>query len=71
MSPRVSLTGEIVNEMSISEPSLHWRAVSKCGYNGPKPARGDKPEPGKRLDEVAHFKANEVRDGHGHVVGKR
>src|ERR1700685_1598756 len=41
------------------------------GYNGPKPARGDKPEPGKRLDKIDHFKANEVRDGRGHAVGKR
>jgi hypothetical protein len=41
------------------------------GYHGPLPARGDRPEPGKRLDKVAHFKGNEVRDGHGHVVGKR
>jgi len=41
------------------------------GYHGPMPARGDRPEPGKRLDRVSHFKANEVRDGHGHVVGKR
>jgi hypothetical protein len=41
------------------------------GYSGPRPARGDKPEPGKRLDKVAHFKGNEVRDGRGHAVGKR
>jgi len=39
------------------------------GYNGPRPARGDKPEPGKRLDKVSHFKGNEVRDGRGHAVG--
>jgi hypothetical protein len=41
------------------------------GYAGPRPARGDHPEPGKRFDKIEHFKANEVRDGHGHVVGKR
>ena len=41
------------------------------GYHGPRPARGDKPEPGRRLDKVSHFKPNEVRDGHGHVVGRR
>jgi len=41
------------------------------GYSGPRPARGDKPEPGKRLDKIAHFKGNEVRDGRGHAVGKR
>src|ERR1700689_5162443 len=39
------------------------------GYTGPKPNRGDKPEPGKRLDKVAHFKANEHRDGRGPAVG--
>ena len=39
------------------------------GYKGPKPNRGDKPEPGKRVDKVAHFKGNEVRDGRGHAVG--
>jgi hypothetical protein len=38
------------------------------GYSGPKPARGDKPESGKRLDKVAHFKGNEQRDGRGHAV---
>src|SRR5271170_5180585 len=41
------------------------------GYHGPVPARGDHPEPGRRFDKIEHFKANEVRDGHGHVVGKR
>jgi hypothetical protein len=37
------------------------------GYKGPVPNRGDKPEPGKRVDKVANFKGNEVRDGRGHV----
>jgi hypothetical protein len=41
------------------------------GYRGPAPRPGDKPEPGKRLDKVAHFKPNEVRDGRGHVTGKK
>jgi|ERR1700722_9816219 hypothetical protein len=41
------------------------------GYNGPRPNRGDHPEPGKRLDKIEHFKGNEVRDGRGHVAGKR
>src|ERR1700678_677989 len=41
------------------------------GYTGPRPHAGDKPEPGKRLDKVSHFKANEVRDGRGHVGDKR
>lgn len=41
------------------------------GYHGPHPARGDRPEPNRRLDKISHFKGNEVRDGHGHVVGRR
>jgi hypothetical protein len=42
------------------------------GYKGPMPKVGDKPEPSKRLDKVANFKGNEVRDGRGHVgVEKR
>ena len=41
------------------------------GYKGPMPQRGEKAEPGKRVD-AAHFKGNEMRDGRGHVVkGKR
>ena len=39
------------------------------GYKGPMPKVGDKPEPSKRLDKVANFKGNEVRDGRGHVGG--
>jgi hypothetical protein len=39
------------------------------GYHGALPARGEKPV--HPVDKVAHFKANEVRDGRGHVVGKR
>jgi len=31
--------------------------------------QGDKPEPSKRVDKVAHFKGNEMRDGRGHTVG--
>ncbi len=41
------------------------------GYKGPAPKVGDKPEPSKRLDKVANFKGNEVRDGRGHVTGKK
>lgn len=41
------------------------------GYKGPAPRVGDKPEPGKPLDKVAHFKGNEERDGRGHVTGKK
>jgi hypothetical protein len=39
------------------------------GYRGPLPNRGDRPEPGRRTDKIAHFKGNEVRDGRGHAVG--
>ena len=39
------------------------------GYKGPKPNVGDKPEPSKPVDKVAHFKGNEVRDGRGHTAG--
>lgn len=38
------------------------------GYTGPRPSRGEKAEPGKRVDS-AHFKGNEQRDGRGHAVG--
>ena len=41
------------------------------GYKGPAPRVGDKPEPSKRLDKVSHFKGNEMRDGRGHVAGKK
>jgi hypothetical protein len=41
------------------------------GYNGPTPNRGDKPESRNRVDKVAHFKGNEVRDGRGHAVGEK
>jgi hypothetical protein len=41
------------------------------GYKGPMPKVGDRPEPANRLDKVAHFKGNEMRDGRGHVAGKR
>jgi hypothetical protein len=37
------------------------------GYKGPLPQRGEKADPAKRVD-AAHFKGNEVRDGHGHVA---
>src|SRR5580692_10271467 len=47
------------------------RFHSDHGYHGPMPHAGDHPEPGKRFDKIEHFKSNEVRDGHGHVVGKR
>src|ERR1700721_2553988 len=41
------------------------------GYSGPKPARGEKPDPNKHLDKTENFKGNEGRDGHGHVGKKK
>jgi hypothetical protein len=41
------------------------------GYKGPRPNAGEKRDPAKRIDKVAHFKGNEVRDGRGHVAAKR
>ncbi len=40
------------------------------GYHGPMPQRGEKADPGKRVD-AAHFKGNEMRDGRGHTVNKK
>jgi hypothetical protein len=41
------------------------------GYKGPMPQRGERPDPAKRVDKVAHFKGNEVRDGRGHVANEK
>src|SRR6202790_1775336 len=41
------------------------------GYRGPVPNRGDQPEPSKHLDQIDHFRGNEMRDGRGHVGGGR
>jgi hypothetical protein len=42
------------------------------GYTGPAPQRDERAEPSKRVDKVAHFKGNEMRDGRGHATeGKR
>jgi hypothetical protein len=42
------------------------------GYKGTTPQRGEKFEPSKHADNMAHFKGNEVRDGRGHTgEGKR
>ena len=41
------------------------------GYKGATPQRGEKAEPSKRVDKVANFKGNEMRDGRGHVAGKK
>lgn len=40
------------------------------GYKGPMPSRGEKAEPSKQIT-AAHFKGNEMRDGKGHVAGKK
>jgi hypothetical protein len=39
------------------------------GYKGPMPNKGEKPDPNNHLDKVAHFKGNEVHDGHGAAGG--
>jgi hypothetical protein len=41
------------------------------GYKGAMPQRGERAAPSNRLDKVSHFKGNEMRDGRGHVGGKR
>jgi hypothetical protein len=41
------------------------------GYNGTLPARGEKARPENRVDHMSNFHGNEMRDGHGHVAGKR
>ena len=40
------------------------------GYKGPMPKVGDRPEPSRPVDKIAHFKGNEMRDGRGHAVKK-
>jgi hypothetical protein len=40
------------------------------GYRGPMPHRGDRADPGRRVD-AAHFRGNEQRDGRGHVAEGR
>ncbi len=41
------------------------------GYRGSRPNPGAKRDPAKPVSKIAHFKGNEVRDGRGHVGGKR
>ncbi len=41
------------------------------GYTGHMPARGEKAAPENRVDRMPSFKGNEMRDGRGHVTGKR
>jgi hypothetical protein len=40
------------------------------GYRGAMPNRGERAEPGKRVDKD-HFKGNEERDGRGHASEAR
>jgi hypothetical protein len=40
------------------------------GYKGPVPARGERPEPAKRV-HASHFHGNEMRDGRGHAVNEK
>jgi hypothetical protein len=40
------------------------------GYKGQLPRPGEKADPAKSVDSK-HFKGNEVRDGRGHVSGKK
>jgi hypothetical protein len=41
------------------------------GYRGPVPNRGDGREASKRLDQIDHFRGNEMHDGRGHIGGGR
>jgi len=45
------------------------RFDGRYGYRGPTPNRGDRPEPGMRLDRINGFRGNEMRDGLGHESG--
>ena len=51
--------------------NVNNRLHPEHGYKGPMPKVGDRPEPGKRLDKVEHFKGNEMRDGRGHTSGPK
>jgi hypothetical protein len=39
------------------------------GYHGPIPDHSE--HASRPVDHIEHFKGNEYRDGHGHVVGRR
>jgi hypothetical protein len=41
------------------------------GYKGPMPNRGDKAEPNRSMSKISGFKGSEMRDGRGHVTGKK
>jgi hypothetical protein len=47
------------------------RLDPRRGYKGSRPNRGEQRDPARPVTKVAHFRGNEVRDGRGHVGGKR
>src|ERR1700691_3658643 len=50
-----------------SQGHVNNRLQPYDGYMAPAPQFGEKAEPSKRVDKVANFKGNEVRDGRGHT----
>jgi len=62
-------TGPWFHGASNFQGHVNNRYHPEHGYKGPTPKPGERAEPSKRLDKVAHFKGNEVRDGRGHVGG--
>src|ERR1700677_3247364 len=50
---------------------IRCRFWTDHGYKGAAPQVGEKAEPSKRVDKVANFKGNEVRDGRGHTGGDK
>jgi hypothetical protein len=43
----------------------------RFGYRGPLPNRGDRPDAGRRFDHIDGFRGSEMRDGFGHMGGRR
>jgi len=41
------------------------------GYRGPLPGRGEHPDPARSLGHIDDFRGGEMRDGHGHIGGRR
>jgi hypothetical protein len=41
------------------------------GYRGTLPDRGDRPDPVRHVEHIDGFRGNEMRDGLGHVGGRR
>jgi hypothetical protein len=44
---------------------------ARHGYTGPRPSRGDRPEPALHIDHMNHFRGNEMRAGFGDAGGGR